>query len=403
METRNSFLKGAVFTTAALVLSVVGLSACLPVPGLGKLDDAKLAFYPQKNLDTAGATGLDAFTSIMVPLFANAKCTSCHTTQAPQFASSDKMNAYSSARTALNLVTPASSKLVSKAGDGHCDPTCQILPSATWITAVEQWAEAENRIPTEDPGPGTVNPGPVVSVDGPPAFVTSTLLLGATRLASAETFSLAARGAAFANVSFVVTVTDPAPGVSNAAQFAKVQLVNRSASPVLVEGIRIFQSADSVVDPANPADYKIDTGKAYTQVSAVVAPNSSATLGTAEVVLDKADGLYVAFGFQKLEVSALKTCKAQTYFNTNVGPVMNTSCMNCHGATAGNAGARTAWTMSTNMNTLCSQALQQADLNSPINSSVIQRPFYGASGHPNVGGLNDTILDRFVEWITRER
>lgn len=271
---------------------VLGLSSCMELK-VEKLSDAKLADYSSGAGNTGGASGRAVFDAQVEPLFRAGRCVSCHNVTSPQFGQSDKSAAYTAAKTALNLNIPAQSRLISKAGDGHCAPTCMLLGSGVWSPAVIAWADAEKTVNTGGGG-GT----------GLPVFLTSVTPLNTTRVNSVVTYSLAGRGADFANVSFQVTMTDPALNTPNLAVIANIKLVNNSNKSILVEGIQIFQSVDATVSASEPEDFNSLTGNDFANVSVIAPPNATTNLSVASSVIDKEEsGGFIAFGFQKLQVT----------------------------------------------------------------------------------------------------
>jgi hypothetical protein len=267
------------------------LSSCLELK-VEKMGDALLADYSSL-LDVGGASGRAVFDSQVSPLLASARCVSCHSVTSPQFGQSDKTAAYLAAKSALNLNIPAQSRLIFKAGDGHCAPTCSILGSGVWSPAVIAWADAEK---VQNSSGGASN--------GAPVLLTSVTTLDSTRVNAVMTYPLAARGSDFTNVSFEMTLTDPALNTQNLAVIASLKLINNSNKSILVEGVQIFQSVDAVVSGTDPLDFNPVTGNDFANISVVVPPMSTRSLSVASSVIDKEEsGGYIAFGFQKLQVS----------------------------------------------------------------------------------------------------
>ena len=279
---------------AVLVLiALFGLSSCIDMK-VTKLDDAALAQYGDTTHLATGASGRSVFESAVAPLIRNARCVSCHNVTSPMFGQSDQTAAYNAAKSVLNLGVPAQSRLIFKAGDGHCAPTCSILGSGVWSPPVLAWAQAENQV---DPGGSSAG-------SGLPVFVTTATSLDTNRVNAVVDYSLANRGADFTSVSLRVSITDPALGAPNLALITEMKLVNNSNQSVLVEGIQIFQSVDATIDPSSPSDFNPSTGSDFVNVSVVVPPRSTTALSSGSAVLDKEEsGGYIAFGFQKLQVS----------------------------------------------------------------------------------------------------
>jgi hypothetical protein len=381
-------------------LAILFSSCAQMIPGLGKMEDASIAFYPKRAQSVNVTTGPDAFASVVYPIILDSRCTNCHTSQQPTIASNDINIAYAASKTRLSVSSPAASVLVAKATDGHC-AGCPSAPKATWIAALDQWAEAEAR--SAPPAGGGSGGGggfnePPVDLGAPPVFVSPTIQLngagGNDRVAS-----LAGRGADFGAVDLLYNLQDPYQFVANSARIFNLRLRNNSTRFILVRAIRIFQSVDANVNPADTADYKSDLGAAYLDVDKVIAPGTTISLSVSEALMTKSDGVYFAFGFQALEVTNAPTCKSANVFANTVNTVLTARCTNCHGGTGPGTGA---WRFAATAAERCGQSLQRSDLTTPNASKLIQYPFYRQSAHPATG-LTQAEVDNIINWITLER
>lgn len=377
------------------------LSSCAPLPGLGKLEDAGLAVYANKNTSSNFSTGLDAFMSLVAPIIQQSKCMNCHTSQTPAISSSIPETAYTAALTRLNLASPASSTLVTKSQDGHCS-NCGSSPRSVWVAAVVQWAAVENSGTTTNPtNPSNPNPPIVVvppsDVGAPPVYLTATQMISGTG-GNNRSISLAGRGVDFAGVNFLYDLQDPYAAVANSARIFNPRIQNNTAKFILVRGVRIFQSADATINPLDAADYKADVGSAYIDVDMVLYPNSTTRISVSEALMSKADGLYYAFGFQALEVTTSAACKSIASFNA-VNAVYSGKCIGCH--TNGGPGTG-VWSFAAATADRCLQSLQRSDTVTPSASKIIQYPFNRANNHPSTA-MNQADYDAMVLWITNER
>ncbi len=290
MKPKQKMKISALFVSTFVWTGLV-LTGCMELK-VEKLQNAQMADYSGPGSTGGGASGRAVFDAQVSPLLSSARCVSCHNVTSPQFGQSDKNSAYAAAKTALNLNIPAQSRLIFKAGDGHCAPTCSILGSGVWSPAVLAWAEAEKTVNTGGGGSGL------------PVLLTTTTALDTTRVNSVVTYSLASRGADFANVSFQITLTDPALNSPNLAVISNIKLINNSNKSILVEGIQIFQSVDATVSASDPLDFNQLTGNDFANVSVIAAPNATTNLSVASSVIDKEEsGGFMAFGFQKLQVT----------------------------------------------------------------------------------------------------
>lgn len=399
---KNAKQHGARIAFAGLLALVVSSCAQM-LPGLGKLEDATLAVYPLRATGDLGS-GLEAFNTLIAPLIAESKCTSCHATQQPTIAAGDPEVAYAAAKLRMSATTPSTSTLISKSQDNHCGG-CPTASKNEWIAAVEQWAEIENATAgTGGTGGNPPNPVPTftmppVDVGSPPVFVTATQQLTGAG-GNNRSISLAARAAGLAGVNLLFDLQDPYPLVANTARIFNLRLQNNSAGYILVRGIRLFQSVDATITPTDPNDYKSDVGSVFTDVDVVVYPNTTLRLSFAEALMSKvaSEGLYYAFGFQALEVTNAPSCKNLAAFGV-VNNMLSAKCTACHNAGGPGSGG---WTFAADATARCGQSLQRVELVTPISSKLIQQPFFRANNHPATG-MNQADVDNVVNWITLER
>jgi hypothetical protein len=259
---------------------------------------------------------------------------------------------------------------------------------------VEQWAVVEKTAISNPSNPTpTYTAPPTVDVGTPPVFMTATQNISGT--GGARTLSLAGRGGDFAGVNLLYDIQDPYAEIVNTARIYNLRLQNNTGRYILVRGIRVFQSLDAVVDPLDPGDYEPDVGSAYIKVDIVIFPNSTTRLSVDEALMSKSDGLFYAFGFQALEVTAAATCKSLANFAA-VNAIYDGKCVGCHGS--GNS----AWSMAATPAARCLQSLQRSDLTTPNASKIIRYPFDRAFNHPGTS-MNQADYDAMVFWITSER
>ncbi|MBC7386146.1 MAG: hypothetical protein H7301_08310 [Cryobacterium sp.] len=409
MRKENLFfgLKRNQTTHSAILIGSVAviLSSCipLPVPGLNKVEDAVMASYPQKGVANL-SSGTSAFASVVYPLIKQSQCANCHVAQIPTIATAAIDTAYAAAKTRINLASAENSTLIRKAGDGHCQG-CASAPQSEWTTAVSQWVTAENNsggAPSPTGGGTTVIPTvPAVNLGTPPVFVTTAMLLNGT-VANNKVAALSGRGSDFASVDLLFDLQDPYVAVANSARIFNVRLRNNSAKYIAIRGIRLFQSVDATINPADPNDFKADLdGSAFADVDAIVYPNTTLRLSFSEALISKgaADGLYYAFGFQALEVTAGAACKAPAVFTNTVNPILNAKCASCH---TGTSSGTSAWKFAATTDDRCIQSLQRSDLVTPNASRLIQFPFYRQNSHPATG-MVQSEFDSIVNWIINER
>lgn len=86
--------------------------------------------------------GLQAFQSSVYP-YLRTHCASCHATRAPQIAAKDVNQAYQATRPLVEFAAVQNSRLVTKAQDRHCGPTCS-GDVGELVSALKTWAAHES-------------------------------------------------------------------------------------------------------------------------------------------------------------------------------------------------------------------------------------------------------------------
>ncbi len=349
-------------------------------------------------------TSLAAFQSTVYPIV-RARCVSCHiATIQPFFASDSASMAHDALISGgkVNLQDPAASRLVArlKVDLHNCWSDCNA--NATEMqAAIAKWSALIKPVNTST-STGT-------STDTSTSTSTAT---GTTPAARSNTISmpvpaiLPLGGDAAANFVKITWPLDSAadtisPDITGATISFEIQKFDnfsyRVRNPKIISAgkpVYIFDLRLAVngVIRANDATYTL-----LDQMVPISTTGTTLSSAPMVVLLDKGPGVdQLAVSFAKVQVS-VPACKNLAGFTTMVKSVMTTSCTRCHGS--GNVFDMTSGTDAN----ICLRTLGRVDFNTPLNSSLIVKPFKGTN-HDGGGNLiNQTVVNNWVNWITSER
>jgi len=312
-------------------------------------------------------------------------CFDCHGANGrePVFALTDPAASMQKVLGLVNFALPSTSKFVEKAGEGfplHCNASCNSTLREYVLSKIGPWKAAIDS--AKDTGGGTVNP--IFE------YTTTEITLGS--------------GSDLSWTTNHGTVEAKIVSVGSNLEIRRLRWTTPQSSHIFVKGIWLVADTQTLLSAS---------ATAFSKVSRVMPSGSSTTLSIKSAFIPS-NTKKLALGIEDVGIasSSQTACRAQSAFDTNVWPVLNTAitlpgmslkCTGCHNG--GNTSYPTAlgrFSMTGSLSLICFRALARTD--EVVNDAVFpQVPINSLFDHPTGITLTNTQKSAIESWITQEK
>jgi hypothetical protein len=376
--------------------SLLGIAAC----GANGSRDGDTSEAPSsiESTDTSPvcASGFSSFKTAFLPKIETEACVRCHkgaNPSAPPWLVGKDSQIYSNAKNYVNFADLESSRLVIRAGNGHCGGDCNEAMRGRMRTYLQNWWDGGESTCDQS---FRLRTQPVrVPADLPSdRFITLSWDL--------KTVDVSLRGVSM-NVE-IRKFTDAAGPVPGSYIIRRPRFIASQAIPVAVGRVRVlnngtFQEATNQFERINAVvspDVETDQAMSYPVLSAEQTIVVEQHPGTDELTL----------AFDKLaRMPERRECKVMDQFRAKVMPTVQArSCLGCH-TSFGAAASQTAisrFDMGGTDQELCAKFLARTWTDPNVLPPLIQYPLYGRFEHPRVlVGAKDVLPD-WTDWAAAE-
>lgn len=333
------------------------------------------------------------------------ECGRCHaspvnTSSIPDFAQTDVLKSYDVIikRELVSFEKVETSRLAVKGGTPHGEAlgfcqSCDTAMREKLTDAIGKWAAAESADMEENSKLVTAEldiPGTLPNGEGNNLGTFSTMTFPLDKIDS----SLAG---AQIQIDIQRYAANPAEGIEGDYRIGKPRIVTAGSA---IHFKRIDILFNGAYDP-NTAEYQF-------LENTINAGSNPVLSGDYLIAIDEHSGpdkLSIRFG--EIQTSNPVSCSADKLasFQTNIQPVLNSSCLNCHGPAGADPKAPTArsrFPMSGDAATICAQASMRVFATDAYGSVLITYPFGQEGGHSLVGTPATAATNRetFAAWIS---
>ncbi len=225
-----------------LLTSVILFGAISLNTGCAQKPAAQQNANSSSSTGPVSAAGLAAFQSGLYAFAQTQGCAVCHgNSNAPLFAVTDVNAAYLAAKPFVNFTTPASSLIITYAGNGHCGGTSCSSPAIdpTVQGLITTWVNAENAAPPPAPGPGGGATSGPAYMTGSVSLPTTLATLMSSATPSVIRFQLSALKPAVASLSNAILEVEVRNENGNEYRFANPKIAGNTVA-VNIAGLHLY-------------------------------------------------------------------------------------------------------------------------------------------------------------------